>query len=431
MGIWAATLMCSLLIVGAASATETETETLDQAMAAAMSSNPALASARERARAEGEAVPLALAEWLPQINVNASANQTRRSERTFALTVREKPEYWIASLNTSWLLFASGRRTAAMHQARARVAAAAADYQQRTQTLLLDVARAYSGVLLARSVRDAQDRNFANLQEQYRYVDSNVRHGFLTQTDLAQARARVEQARASLSLADAQLISASETYERLVGHPPPSLETPHSLTGLPTDGASARAQAIARNPSVLSAAAEVEVAQGNADIAAAEGRLRVSVDITNSYFEPIDTPTHRRQSEDTAALRFSLPLFNGGQVAARTREENHLRRSARFSLAEAQNEINEQTGAAWANVIASRAAVEAGRARLAAAELAQHGMRLEQRAGQRSTIDVLNQEQELLSARVDLARAVRDETVSEFELASALGMLTHPPADAN
>ena len=116
MRIWAATLMLSLLMAGAARATQTETDTLDQAMTTAMSSNPALASARERARAEGEAVPLALADWLPQISVNASANQTHRSEHTFALTVREKPEYWIASLNTSWLLFASGRRTAAMHQ---------------------------------------------------------------------------------------------------------------------------------------------------------------------------------------------------------------------------------------------------------------------------------------------------------------------------
>ena len=181
---------CSLLALATvARAEETARETLPEAMAIALKSNPGLASARDQATAAREALPIAWAEALPQISASASANQVYRSERTLGFFVRDRPEYWIASINTSWLLFGGGRVMASTHQARAQIASAAAEYQRTAQELLLDVSRAYSGVMFARSVKASQERALENLSEQLRYVDANVQQGFLTQTDHAQAQA--------------------------------------------------------------------------------------------------------------------------------------------------------------------------------------------------------------------------------------------------
>lgn len=419
-----AALFCSLILLSsAARAQEPVRETLTEAMTLALQSNPALLSARDQAAAAREALPIAWSEALPQVNATASANHTYRSEPRLGLFVRDNPEYWIASINTSWLLYSSGRVMASTHQARAQIANAAAEYQRTAQELLLDVSKAYSGVIFARSVKESQERALENLREQLRYVDANVDHGFLTQTDHAQAQARVEQARASLALADAQLVEASENYTRLVGHAPATLETPSPLTILPADLPSAVTSANQYSPVLLAAAARLDAADAALDFSKANGRARVSLETSNALFQGIESRADNQESEDTVSLRFSVPLFSGGSTRARSRQQHLVRNGARHTLEDTRRGVQQQVSIAWSNLQAAKANVSASGARVEAADLAQRGMQREQRAGTRSTIDALNQEQELLAARVDLARAQRDAVVSEFELAAAMGAL--------
>lgn len=416
--------LIGMLLTTAASIAVAHGETLPEAMQMAVEGNPSLAAARARVMAVRQDLPLAWSEALPQISINGSANQTNRDEQSpFAVTVREQPDYWIASINTSTLLFGSGRVLASTREARGRIANAVASYQNAAQQLLLDVASAYAGVIAARETKAAQEQSLRNLEEQLRYVTANVEHGFLTQTDLAQARARVSQARASLTQADLQLVEASENYMRLVGRPPGELVVPPELAGLPGDLDAALAHAVDNNPALMAALASVETADASVDVAAASGRLRLSLDTANSFFETLNRDNEIDATEDSVSVRVAVPLFSGGATTARVRQQRASRTAARFDLADAQREVRQRVTVAWSGLHAARATVEASQARLDAAALAQRGMQREQQAGLRSTIDVLNQEEELLQARVDLARAQRNLVVAQRELAAAVGSL--------
>jgi len=398
-------------------------ETLPEAISSALASSPALGGERSRLAAVREALPLAWAEALPQINADASANTINRSEPIFSPNVREQSEYWIASVRTSTLLFGSGRILASTRQARGRIASAVALYQNAAETIALEVTRTYGDVREAQAILAAQTEGVENLEEQLRFVTANVDRGFLTQTDLAQARARVAQSRAELSQANARLVAASEAYQRLVGHPPSGLEAPGPLLGLPSDLESAIELAGRENPRVVAALADVQTSEASVDLAGAQGRPRITIDTTNSEFGVIDRPGRENDDENSASLRVSVPLFNGGAIRARSRQQRALRQAANYDLAETQRRARESVIVAWSDLNAARARLDSQRARVEAAELARRGIRREQDFGQRTTIDVLNQEQELLSARSDLARAERGAMVSERDLAAAIGRL--------
>lgn len=399
-------------------------ETLPEALTDALQSNPALSSQRAQLNAVRQELPLAWSEALPHITGSASATRQQQSEGTFAITVRQQPEYWIGTINTSTLLFGSGRVWSSTRQARAQIARAVASYDDAAQSLMVQVTNAYGTVIFARSVKEAQERALANLQEQLRYVQANVDHGFLTRTDLAQAQARVEQARAGVASADADLVQANETYLRLVGHPAGALEDPGALTELPADLETALDLAGRENPQILAAQGDVAATRAAIGVAAAEGRASVTFETSDSVFGGIDNHRFRDgQSEDIMAVRVAVPFFSGGAVAARTRQQRFQHSAAQYDLADTERKVHEDVSVAWANLNATHITVTSSQARLEAADLAQRGMVREQQAGLRTTIDVLNQEQELLSARVDLARAERDAMVADRQLAATVGRL--------
>jgi outer membrane protein len=416
--LWAAASCLALI-----AATPAAAETLSEALYTAVETSPRLGSAREQVSAARQALPIAWAEALPQISATASANKIERSETVPATFVREQPKYWVASLTTSTTLFSSGHVFASTREARQQIASAVASYRGAAQDFMLDVIQAYADVLFAQAVKDAQDRALQNFQEQYDYVSSNVVHGFLTKTDLAQAGARVEQARANVAQANAQMVRANETYVALVGHRPENLVAPAPLVGLPGDLPEAIEIAMRENPRLLAAQANTKAAEAARAAAIASGLPRITFETNNSVFEAIDKVNSRQQSEDTMSLRLTIPISNGGATAARSRQQRHLRNAARFDEAGTELNVHEKVTSSWASREASRATLAASNARVEAAELAQHGMLREQQAGLRTTIDVLNQEEELLSARVDLARAKRDLLLTDREVAAAIGRL--------
>lgn len=132
---------------------------------------------------------------------------------------------------------------------------------------------------------------------------------------------------------------------------------------------------------------------------------------------------YKEQSDDTVNVRVAIPLYSGGATSARTRQQRHLRAAARYELADIQRSVRENVTSSWSDLDATRARLEASRTRLEAAELASRGVRREQQFGQRSMIDVLNQEQERLSARVALAEAERDAMIAERVYAASIGQI--------
>jgi outer membrane protein len=174
-----------------------------------------------------------------------------------------------------------------------------------------------------------------------------------------------------------------------------------------------------------SAVADTELADANVDVAAAQGRPRVTLEAGQSIGADFDDDTTESMT-DTVGVRVSVPIFQGGITRSRTRQQRALRAAANLDLASAQRLVQENVTNSWTGLASARAAVESAREQVEAAELAYEGVRLEQETGLRATFEVLEQEQNLLDARLALAQAERDLVVAERQLLASVGSLAVP-----
>lgn len=405
----------SLMLACAASALVAPAygETLDEAIAAAVASNPTLAAQRARLDATREQLPQARADLLPSLSVSAGADASSND--------LGDDESWSASLSASQLLFAGGRTLASIRQARASIAGALANYDGAQQQLILDVASAYAGVRQAQAVLTARETSVNNLTEQFRYAQAQFDAGLVTRTDVAQAQARLAQARTQYVQAQGALSAAVEAYMRLVGHPPADLSPPPPASGLPASLEDALEYAVRENPDLLSAQATEQAADAAVDIARSNFYPNVTLSAGTGLSGDFDDSD--QFSSESVGVRFSWQLFSGGANLSRARQQSALRTAANFDVAAAQRVLREQVTTAWTNLQSARAAVVSAREQVEAAELAYRGIRLEQETGLRSTIDVLIQEDELLNARLSLAAAERDLVVAERQLLATMGAL--------
>ncbi|MEZ5996825.1 MAG: TolC family outer membrane protein [Hyphomonadaceae bacterium] len=416
-------LIVSVLALSAAAA-PAAADTLGEAMVSAQESNPTLAAQRQRLRATREALPQALSAALPQISVSGAATRANRDSDNPLLDT-PSTETWTSSANVSQLLFGSGRVWAATRAARAQIAGALADYELARQTLLLDVTRAYADVRQAQAVVAARETTVSNLTRLLEYAQAQFDAGVVTRTDVAQAQARQAQARTQLVQAQGLMAASVQAYLRLVGQPPSGLEEPAHAMGLPADLQGALDTAVENSPLLISAQAQTRLADANVDVAAAQGRANVSLEAGLSNGADFNDDLSETTT-DSVGVRVSIPLFQGGAIRSRTRAQRALRSASNLDLAAAQRSVQEAVTNAWTGLASSRAAVDSARQQVEAAELAYEGVTLEQETGLRSTVEVLNQEQDLLDARLALAQSERDLVVAERQMLAATGTLDIP-----
>ena len=414
------------VLAGAAPASA---ETLAEAMAGAVESNPTLGAQRQRLRATREALPQAWAEALPQVAVSGVAQASDRDgEAPGADTPRT--ETWTGSANASQLLFGSGRILASTRAARAQIRGAVADYDAALQALLLDVTRAYADVRQTQAVVAARETTVSNLARLFEFARAQFDAGVVTRTDVAQSQARLAQARTQLVQAQGTMAAAVQAYQRLVGHLPSGLEPPARAEGLPTDLERALEFAGTNSPVLRGAVADTELADANVAVAASAGRLRVTLEAATAQGADFDDDLSETTT-DTVGVRVSVPLLQGGALRSRTRAQRALRSASNLDLAAVQRGVQEGVTNAWTGLASARAAVDSAREQVEASELAYEGVRLEQEVGLRSTVDVLDQEQDLLNARLALAGAERDLVVAERQMLAAVGALSVPEQPAS
>jgi outer membrane protein len=401
-------------------------DTLADAMQGAVETNPSLAAQRQRLNATREALPQAWAEALPQISVSAGATDTSREDDTPGPD--DDGESWNASGGVSQLLFSGGRVLATTRAARAQIAGAVADYDNALQTLLLDVTEAYADVRQAQAVVAAREQTVSNLTRLLEYAQAQFDAGVVTRTDVAQSQARLAQARTLLVQAQGALAASVQAYQRLVGHPPGALEAPPPALGLPAGLEQALDIAVRESPVLQSAQADTVLADANVDAADAAGRLRVTLEAGQSLGGAFESDFQGTTDSvtDSVGVRLSLPIFQGGAIRSRSRQQRALRAASNLDLAATQRVLQENVTNSWTGLASARAAVESASEEVQAAELAYEGVRLEQETGLRATFEVLQQEQALLDARLALAQAERNLVVAERQLLAAVGELDVP-----
>ncbi|WP_300530046.1 TolC family outer membrane protein [Maricaulis sp.] len=410
---------------------EVEAQTLSEALAQAYNSNPTLQAERARLRVTDEGRVQARSARLPSVSADASISRnSTESESTFVINGQpvasnsetdSTPKNY--SISASQALFRGGRTSGAIDQATAQVMAGRETLRIVEQGVLVDAVTAFMDVRRDSEVVSIRRNNVEVLNQQLQAARDRFEVGEITRTDVAQAEARLSGAQAQLSAAQSQLAASRAAYERVTGQPAATLQQPPALPDLPQSLASAAELAYANSPQLLAAQYGEEAARYGIQVARGAMLPEVSLSATASAARDSQFSGDSRDSTSVTA-RVSMPIFTGGLNRSRVRAAVAQEDQARFQVNEARRQVTEGVTNAWSGYVASLAVIESSSQAVRANEIALDGVQQEAFVGLRTTLDVLNAEQELLDARLTLVTAERDSYVAGFRLLQAMGLLS-------
>ncbi len=389
-------------------------DTLLQALAAAYTNNPELNAARAATRAADEGVPQALSGYRPNISASGSItdhyNGIDVDNATLGVTFTQD-------------LFRGFRTVNGTKKAESDVLASRANLSNVEQNVLFAAAEAFMNVVRDQALIQLRDQNVKFLREQGRATRDRFEVGETTRTDVAQSDARISLGVSQSNLARATLNSSKAVYQQVVGNAPGRLNYNYSIEKLLPDTLDAALSvALTSHPGIMAATFNMDAAGHNVKVI--EGELLPTVSVTGSASRSFlfDGPTDKRDSASLTG-RVTVPIYQGGLVSSRVRQAKEIQSQRQIELDLVRQQVRAAVVSSWGQLTAARALIVAADAQQEASQIALSGVIEEQRVGQRTTLDVLNAQQELLDARVNTVSARRDQVVASFALASSVGLL--------
>lgn len=403
-------------------------DTLADAVDSAIANNPTLMAQRKVRGAADEALTQARAQMSPQVSLAGSygVSQTEIG-RQIATPFGSFPEDGNSQraqvgLEARQSLWSGGALTAQADLARAGVDASQARLINAEQDTILSVVTAFMDVRRSEREMEIRETNVASLREQVRAATDRFNVGEVTRTDVSQAQAQAAASESDLATARANLARSRAVYEQIVGRPPIQLAEPPPAPQLPGTLEEAIATARSGNPQLL--AAQADEKQGERSVDVARGQLAPHFDLVGNA--GLTDTRYSDSFQDTnvgLVAEFKWPLFSSGLLQSKTRGAQLEADRARYQRMAVERQVTQQTTTAWHQVIAAREAITASTSRVAAAEVALEGAMQELAVGTRITLDVLDQERELLNARLGQVDAERRAYIAIHELLAAMGRL--------
>ena len=403
-----------------ASGSVASAQTLQSVLVRTYQSNPTLAAERARQRSDDENVPRALAGFRPSVSANATYGPGIQRDQTGKTTTASP---FMPGLTLDQTLYDSGKTAGYVSSAESSVFAGRATLRGVEQDVLLSAVTAYVDVLRDTAVVDLRRNNVENLRETLRRAQKRFDTGDVSRTDPAQAQARLAQGQANLATAISNLTASRATFRRIVGQDPQKLVFPDEPTSrLPASLQAALASAFDHHPAIRSAVHLVDVAAS--DLRVSKSALGPTVSVQGSASRTFGRTLDGTGSTSQFSVQANAPLYDGGVASADIRAAKETLGQRRIELEIARDQVRSDLRAAWGTLDAARAAIPAGETSVMANEIALAGVTNEEAEGQRTTLDVLNAQQELINARVNLAAARRDRVVAGYGLLAAAGSLT-------
>jgi outer membrane protein len=425
------TVMSLAMLVSVQSAAAQET--LSGALSRAYTNTPELNAARANLRAVDEAVPQALSGYRPRVtgtaDIGRTYNETISQNRTNRLVDGRTHSSDVFSprgvgLQVDQTLFNGFRTENSTRAAESRVLGARETLRNTEQNTLLNAATAYMNVLRDTALLNLQRNNVEVLEEQLRQTRDRFRVGEVTRTDVAQSEARLAQARSQASVAEGNLRASIATYRQRVGVEPKRLSPAQPVENLIPKTIDAAVQMSQReHPAIIASLHGVD--QQQLQVKVVEGELYPTVTVSGTLGKRWEsTASDQELFSASVVARLSVPIYEGGQVYSRVREAKETLGERRIQVDQQRDIVRQAVIASWSGLISAKAQITASQAQVAAAEIALAGVREEAKVGQRTTLDVLNSQQELLTARSNLVTAQRDRVVASYNVLAATGRLS-------
>ncbi len=411
-------------------------ESLAGALARAYGNTPELNAQRANVRALDELVPQALSGYRPRISGTADVGRTHNetitpgfSSGTGFRTGRKSHTNDTFSprgvgLQVDQTLFSGFRVENSTRSAESQILGARETLRNTEQNVLLNAATSYMNVLRDTALLNLQRNNVEVLEEQLRQTRDRFRVGEVTRTDVAQSESRLALARSQASAAEGNLRSSIATYRQRVGVEPKRLGPAKPIENLiPKSIDIAVQNALSNHPAIIASLHGVDSQQLQVKVIEAE--LYPTVTLSGTLAKRWESASSDSESYSATVLaRLTVPIYEGGQVYSRVRQAKETLGERRIQVDQQRDVVRQAVVASWSSLISAKAQIIASQAQVAASEIALAGVREEAKVGQRTTLDVLNSQQELLVARSNLVTAQRDRVVASYNVLASVGRLS-------
>ena len=430
-------LVVQATIAATANVRNASAETLEAALAYAYQNNPQLEAQRAQLRAADEGVPQALAGYRPKASLTTGVGYQRLNSLTreissttapgsvasyFKQTGHNTPQSYGVTITQN--IFNGYQTNNKVRQAESLVLAARETLRATEQIVLLGAVTAYINLLRDSAILDLQHRNKEVLEEQLRQTRLRMQSGNVTATDVSQAEARLNVARTQVFGAEANYAGSRALYREVIGLDAGKLVPAATIDRFaPAKMTDAIARAIANHPTVAVARYNVDAAILQTKIS--EGALYPTVNLVGTAQKSYETSLNQLETfSASVGGQMTVPLYQGGSEYSLIRQAKETQGQKQIEFSVARDRARTAVLQAWAQVEAAKNSLGSSRAQVKAAEAALNGVREEARLGQRTTLDVLNAQQELVNARIAVVSAERDRVVNSYTLLAAIGGLT-------
>jgi outer membrane protein len=405
-------------------------ETIGGALSKAYLNNPDINQQRAAVRVQDENIPKANSGYLPNVSAEGDAALSNTLASGLGagypdpLDVSSRPRgYGVTVTQNVW----NGNRTDnTVRQAESGVFGAREQLRNTEQNVLLSAVTYYMDVMRDTAILELDRNNVEVLQEQLRQTQDRFNVGEVTRTDVAQAEASLAGARATALGAQSQLQASLANYRQAIGDDPTNLAPVSPIVRqLPKTLADAIGVSQTEHPAIVAMLHGVDAAALQVKIA--EGALYPTVGLTGQISKRFDVagdPVGSQALTESLMGQITIPIWDGGLSYATTRQAKETLGQTELQTDLQRDKVRAAVVAAWGANQNSAGVLRAARAEVQAAEVALAGVREEAKVGQRTTLDVLNAQQALLNARVQLVTAQHDSVVNSYSLLSAVGRLS-------
>jgi len=408
---------CAAAIFGlstAFSAPVAVADSLADALIGAYRTSDLLEQNRALLRATDENVGLAMSNLRPILNYALRQQHTRNATSTSGVSNATSAE-----ITATMLLWDNGATRLSVEAAKESVLATRAALLDLEQSVLLNAVIGFSQVRSTAEVVALRQNNVRLITEQLRAAKDRFEVGEVTRTDVALAEARLAEARAGLVAAEGDFATSRELYKSIVGRFPDNLVTPGSFPATANSLQEAKAVAQRRHPSIIQAQHVVRANELNTDATQKAIFPTLSANATVSR-----NSSNSNLTTSSLGVALTGPIYSGGRISAQYRQVVQQTEASRAALRDQVNSVELAVADAWFQVQVAQARIEASERQIRSATVAFRGVTEEASLGARTTLDVLNAEQDLLDARTARVTAAADHLRATYTLLQSMGLLT-------
>ncbi|MHB0767757.1 TolC family outer membrane protein [Bradyrhizobium sp. 5.13L] len=416
----------SVLLLALAGPTPALADTINAALVRAYQNNPQLNAQRAQVRSTDENVPQALSGYRPRVSLTASAgyqySDFKSASNSDPINGTGIPRS--VGLTASQTLYNGNQTANRTRAAESQVSGAREGLRVLDQNVLLQAATTYMDYLRDAATLEVQRSNVRVLEQTLKQTRDRFNVGEVTRTDVAQSEAQLAAGKTQALTAEANLTTTRANFRRIIGNEPTNLAPGSPVDRfLPPTLAAAIDLALVENPNVTASMYGIDV--NYLQVKINEGALLPTVTLQASVTQAFEQSLIQYRSFGASAIaQLSAPLYQGGAEYALIRQSKENLAQQRLNLETTRDQARATVVQAWGQLQASKAQVQSAQAQVTASEIALNGVREEAKAGQRTTLDVLNAQQALVNARVALVTAQHDRVVASYSVLSAVGRLS-------